>query len=134
MEELFKQLAESVALGVEAAATLIIAAGAIEAMIGSVRCLFAAVPHSGRRKAVWLRFATWLMLGLEFELAADVIRTAIAPSWTDIGQLAAIGAIRTALNYFLEEDLDEFAASEISMPSETPSVGATSRTRQRVTG
>lgn len=42
------------------------------------------------------------MLGLEFELAADVVRTAIAPSWTDIGQLAAIGAIRTFLNYLKE--------------------------------
>jgi uncharacterized membrane protein len=124
MEELFKRLAESVALGVEAVATLVIAAGAIEAMIGAARCLFTAVPHPGSRKAVWLRFATWLMLGLEFELAADVIRTAISPSWTDIGQLAAIGAIRTALNYFLEEDLDGFATAKLSIPPDNSTVTA----------
>jgi uncharacterized membrane protein len=47
-------------------------------------------------------------LGLEFELAADIIRTAIAPTWTDIGQLAAIGLIRTFLNYFLEKDLEHY--------------------------
>jgi uncharacterized membrane protein len=48
----------------------------------------------------------WLLLGLEFELAADIVRTAIAPSWTDIGQLGAIAAIRTFLNFFLEEDIE----------------------------
>ena len=37
-----------------------------------------------------------------------MIRSAIAPSWTDIGQLAAIAAIRTALNYFLEGDIAEY--------------------------
>ena len=38
-------------------------------------------------------------------LAADIVRSAIAPTWNDIGQLAAIAAIRTFLNYFLERDL-----------------------------
>jgi uncharacterized membrane protein len=40
-----------------------------------------------------MRFGVWLLLGLEFELAADIVRTAIAPTWTDIGHLAAIGVI-----------------------------------------
>jgi uncharacterized membrane protein len=48
----------------------------------------------------------WLLLALEFALAADIIRSAISPSWGDIGQLAAIAAIRTFLNYFLEKDLE----------------------------
>jgi hypothetical protein len=45
---------------------------------------------------------------LEFALGADIVRTAIAPTWDDIGQLAAIAAIRTFLNFFLERDLDAF--------------------------
>ena len=44
-------------------------------------------------------------LGLEFQLAADIVRTAIEPSWQQIGQLAAIATIRTGLNYFLVGDL-----------------------------
>ena len=36
----------------------------------------------------------WLLLALEFELAADIIRSAIAPTWQDIGQLGAIAVIR----------------------------------------
>jgi len=39
-------------------------------------------------------------------LAADILATAIAPTWDEIGKLAAIAALRTALNYFLERELD----------------------------
>ena len=45
-------------------------------------------------------------LGLEFELAADIIGTVVSPTWRDIGELAAIAAIRTFLNYFLEKDVE----------------------------
>ena len=48
----------------------------------------------------------WLLLGLEFELAADIIRSVISPTWQDIGELGAIAVIRTFLNYFLEKDLE----------------------------
>ena len=48
----------------------------------------------------------WLLLGLEFELAADIIGTVVSPTLQDIGELAAIAAIRTFLNYFLEKDVE----------------------------
>ena len=50
-------------------------------------------------------------------LAADIVRSIIAPSWNDIGQLAAIAVIRTFLNYFLERDLE--AAAEITTEEPT---------------
>lgn len=56
-----------------------------------------------------VRFGVWLLLGLEFELAADIVRSAISPSWTEIGQLGAIALIRTFLNYFLERDVEQYA-------------------------
>ena len=46
-----------------------------------------------------------LAIALELLLGADILKTAIAPSWDEIGQLAAIAALRTALNYFLEREL-----------------------------
>ena len=46
-------------------------------------------------------FASSIALSLELLLGADVLETAIAPTWNDIGKLAAIAAIRTLLNYFL---------------------------------
>ena len=51
-------------------------------------------------REIWLKFATWILLGLEFALAADLLRTAVAPTWEDIAKLAVIAAIRTMLNYF----------------------------------
>jgi uncharacterized membrane protein len=54
---------------------------------------------------VRLQLGRWLSLALEFELAADILRTAIAPSWDEIGKLAAIVVLRTLLNYFLEREI-----------------------------
>jgi uncharacterized membrane protein len=107
MTELFKSVAGTIALFVEAAAAIIIAYGALQAFYGSAIAIVNR--HTvGVRKQVWLSFGMWLLLGLEFELAADIIRTAISPTWTDIGQLGAIAVIRTFLNYFLEQDLDKY--------------------------
>ncbi|MGI4795668.1 MAG: DUF1622 domain-containing protein [Janthinobacterium lividum] len=61
------------------------------------------------KEEVRLRLSRWLALALEFELAADILRTAIAPTWSEIGQLAAIAAVRTALNYFLQQEIDKAA-------------------------
>ena len=108
MEEVFKTFARYVALGVEGAAVLLIVIGAAEALIRVLAPGFARQASLGARKEVWVRFAMWLLLGLEFELAADIIRTAIAPTWTDIGQLGAIATIRTVLNYFLEKDIENY--------------------------
>ncbi|GGR55189.1 DUF1622 domain-containing protein [Streptomyces griseomycini] len=52
-----------------------------------------------------LTLRRFLALGLGFQLAGDVLRTAVAPSFTEIGQLAAIAAIRTALNFFLSREI-----------------------------
>jgi uncharacterized membrane protein len=114
MEELFKNYASLIALGVEAAAVLIIAMGAVEAFRSIVRSFFRGAATKGARKNTWLRFGVWLLLGLEFELAADVIRTAISPTWNAIAQLGAIAVIRTFLNFFLEKDLEKHEEQEIN--------------------
>ena len=114
MEELFKETASRIALGVELTAALVIAYGALEAIVS----LFLPRPKNPqdklfhKRREIFLRFGVWLILGLEFELAADIVRSAISPSWSDIGQLGAIAAIRTVLNFFLERDVKEFSESE----------------------
>ena len=56
---------------------------------------------------VRLGLGRFLALGLEFQLAGDVLKSAIAPSFREIGQLAAVAAIRTALNFFLSREVRE---------------------------
>ncbi len=113
MEEMIKNLSSDIALAVEAAAVLIIAVGSLEAFLMLFRVGIGRHATHGARKSVWRRFGVWLLLGLEFELAADIIRSVISPTWIDIGQLGAIAVIRTFLNYFLEKDLEDAASDEI---------------------
>jgi uncharacterized membrane protein len=110
MEDLFKLWTAYLALGVEASAGIIIGLAAIEATYKALMLFF------GQRKAsengkeeIRLQFGRWLSLGLEFELGADILRTAISPTWNEIGQLAAIVVLRTALNFFLQVEIDKAA-------------------------
>ena len=56
---------------------------------------------------VRLGLGRFLALGLEFQLASDILRTAIAPTLRETAELAAIAAIRTALNFFLGREIKE---------------------------
>lgn len=107
MEEFFVEVAQTAGLLVEAMAVLVVTYGATEAMVRLVAVALAPGTGHGVRKQVWRRFGTWLLLGLEFALAADIIRSSVSPTWEDIGQLGAIAVIRTFLNYFLEHDLEK---------------------------
>ncbi|MDD4178750.1 MAG: DUF1622 domain-containing protein [Candidatus Margulisbacteria bacterium] len=69
--------------------------------------LFADDPQSKRRMRQ--KLGGYLVLGLEFFIAADIIRTITRPDWNDIGMLAAIIALRTVLSYFLGLELKEQA-------------------------
>jgi len=110
MEEWLRMLAGYVALAVEIGATVIVLIGAVEAFARLVAIRLAHPIGMRDQKDVWMRFAAWLVLGLEFELAADIVRSAISPSWDQIGQLGAIAVIRTFLNYFLTRDIESYEA------------------------
>jgi uncharacterized membrane protein len=108
MEALLKEFASAIALATELACVLCIAVGALTAAArAGVATVQRRVSQRTVRRAIFVGFAGWIILALEFALAADIVRSAIAPTWQDIGQLAAIAAIRTALNWFLERDLEE---------------------------
>ncbi len=54
-----------------------------------------------------IAFGAWLLLALEFQLAADIVNTTVTPSFDSLGRLGAIAVIRTFLNYFLNRELAE---------------------------
>jgi len=113
MEDALRELARYTALGVEAIAVILIAFGALEALIlAAAQIVGILTRDQGWRRNLFARFARWLLLGLQYALAADIVRSVISPSWNDIGQLAAIAVIRTFLNYFLERDLEELDAAQ----------------------
>ena len=57
--------------------------------------------------AIRLLLSRYLAVALEFQLGADILSTAIAPTWTEIGKLGTIAVIRTGLNYFLSKKMAE---------------------------
>ena len=98
---------------VDVAVRIVEAGGAVVIFVGAVIAFGRFIVVSVRREGmdpfapVRLDLGRFLALGLEFQLAADILRTAVAPSFTQLAQLAAIAAIRTALNFFLGREIKE---------------------------
>jgi uncharacterized membrane protein len=95
---------EYLAVAVEIAAAMVIGLAAADAAIRSLFLLLRGGSCCQASVDVRLGLGRWLGLGLEFALAADILRTAITPTWQDIGKLAAIAILRTGLNFFLERE------------------------------
>ncbi len=107
---------------VETLGAVVIGIGVLVAVVGLVRHAFGARGRSFT--PVRLAFARHLTLALELQLAADILSTSVAPTWDRIGKLAAIAVIRTALNYFLNREIEhereqerQDAAAEPSRPA-----------------
>ncbi len=109
MQPLLKTGALVLAWGIEAAAAIVVGLAAAEAAAGALPLFLMQHARPAAKEFVRLRLGRWLALALEFELAADILRTAVAPTWSEIGQLAAIIVLRTALNYFLQREIAEAA-------------------------
>lgn len=103
-EETVGQVVDVMVRLVEMAGALIIFAGCLVAFVR-----FVVVGLRERRVASFVRvrldLGRMLALGLEFQLASDILRTAVAPTLKQIAELAAVAAIRTALNYFLAREI-----------------------------
>ena len=82
--------------------------GSFRAVLAVIHCLSKGEGLAPGIHDIWLHYAAWILLALEFALAADLIDTVVAPSWEEIGQLAAIAGIRIALGYFLGRDVGEY--------------------------
>lgn len=117
--ELLKSATLMLAAGVEAGAALVIGLAAIGALL---RALVLFIPRQAvpgepdAKEAMRLRLGRWLTVALELELGADILRTAVAPTWTEIGQLSAIIVLRTALNFFLQQEIDKAEARRHQPP------------------
>ena len=106
MEELLVDALGVLVPVVEACGAAVIVVGALWAFVRFV-VVGLRDRDAGAFVPVRLTLGRFLALGLEFQLASDVLRTAVAPSFRELGQLAAVAAIRTALNYFLAKEIAE---------------------------
>lgn len=103
--EVFAELTEISILLIDFLALIIVIFGTGEAFVRAAQAVV--LRKNPLYHQIWLRYARWLVAALTFQLAADIIESALTPTWEDIGRLAAIAVIRTFLNYFLGRDLAE---------------------------
>jgi uncharacterized membrane protein len=86
----------------------IIVWGALLGALGFIRAEFAQLrgrSDPAAAETVRLRFGSYLLLGLEFLIAADIMKTVFEPTLTDVAILGGIVVIRTVISFFLNRDI-----------------------------
>ncbi len=96
-------------LAVEAVGAAFIGIGAASSVYRYVLSLLGLREYTNSDIRLYL--GRFLALGLEFQLASDILATAVAPTFEEVQLLAAIAVIRTVLNYFLQKELEREQAS-----------------------
>lgn len=101
----FRSIAESIGLAIDAAGVFVIVIGLV---IATGRFLYRA-PGDGEQSYRWFRqdLGRAILLGLEFLVAGDIIRTvAVSPTLENLYVLALIVLIRTVLSMTLQVEVD----------------------------
>ena len=104
MEELLVTTVGYLRLMIEAMGAAMVGIGALSTVSRYVLSLLGLRDYSN--SDIRLHLGRYLALGLEFQLGADILSTAVAPTFEEVQQLAAIAVIRTGLNYFLSKELE----------------------------
>ena len=104
-DEFIRQGVQWLRLAVEVVGAAIVAVGV--ALAGGLFAKALLARRTADFNAIRLTLARYLAVALEFQLGADILSTAVAPTWTEIGKLGTIAVIRTGLNYFLGKEMVE---------------------------
>ncbi len=105
MQSMIEPFVHAVSTAIEGLAAVVVGYGALVAF-------YRVVVQSPRRRMpghyerARIGLGRKLVVGLELELGADILQTAVAPTWNHIGIVAAIIILRTALNIVLERDIE----------------------------
>ncbi len=104
MEEYLVMAVDYLRLVVEAIGAAVVGFGVFATTFRYVLTLIGVRDYTNNEIRLYL--GRYLALGLEFQLGADILATAVAPTLDDVILLGAIATIRTALNYFLSQELE----------------------------
>lgn len=98
-----------ISLGIGAVGIFIVLWGVILGFIEFIRAQAAFFCKGNRPvplEKIRIDLGRYLLLGLEFLIAADIIRTIVKPSLEEVVVLVAIVAIRTVISFFLNKEIE----------------------------
>ncbi len=121
-ESVFATIVGYLALFAELCAAFAVSFGIIRALVQFCWFILQRNRGDGPQDNIRLQLGRTLALALEFALAADILQTAIAPTWDIIAQVAAIIVLRTVLNYFLEREIRQVEERSAGTHVEEPVV------------
>jgi uncharacterized membrane protein len=83
--------------------------GVVETIVAFIGLKFSSLPQDAVAvsESIRQRLGAHLLLGLEIFIAADIISSAVSPSWEKVGILASIVGVRTVLSYFLRMEVKQ---------------------------
>jgi uncharacterized membrane protein len=113
LEKWLKVIVGYLAAGAEIAAAIVIGGAIVRGILSYIRQLCSRRQHFNATEVIRLQLGRVLALGLEFTVASDILRTAVAPTRQDILNLGAIVLLRTLLNYFLEREIRQGEQSRL---------------------
>ena len=105
IEQIIYSSVQWLRLGIETIGAILIGIGVAVTVYAILKTFLSGKPILFNQSRINL--ARYLALGLEFQLGEDILSTAIAPTWTQIGKLGAIAVIHTGPNYFLIKEMRE---------------------------
>jgi uncharacterized membrane protein len=120
VEAVVREWALAAAVLIDAAAVLIIVIGSVVALVGWVTVGLRGASEGSEVTAVRIHLARRLTLSLEFLIGSDIVRTAVTPSWTELGQLAAIVILRVVIIYSLENETKGLVGAGPSVGAQRP--------------
>ena len=124
MKETLTIIAMNMVMIIHVMALLVVAFGTVQAFIRSLHAMLQPSATGRHFHAAYIQYARWLVGGLTFQLAADIVESAFSPSWDEIGRLAAVAVIRTFVNFFLERDLAQVEKRQAASSTPTVADGA----------
>lgn len=102
---------------VEGVALFLSSFGAAVIIFGGIWAIIKVLSGIGRRNldynAVRIDFTSQIMMGLEFFIAGDLIKSILKPSLDEVIILGIIVAIRTVVGYSLNQELKQIGKKEI---------------------
>jgi len=107
--ETIHNILQVVILTISGLGAAVVVWGVVEAVVAFVGLKFSSAREDPVSKSETIRqhLGAHLLLGLEIFIAADIISSAVSPSWEKVGMLVAIVGVRTILSYFLRMELKQ---------------------------